>query len=216
MKMTDVPKKTKDEKFTLRLDKDLKKILDRIAELEKSMNKSQIIREGLQLWINLRINAIINPGSDLCMFSMNMLKKALDSMNEKELHQLSLLAFENAKKSADGVKEIFGSIDGYVNSNGFMEDIEKRISGLIKAVYGPTGYRWFDSIVYEKKNGKLIIQGNHRLGSNFSKFFRFHISNHMKHFDYELETISVNYEIKNSSSQIDQIRLVFIKKGIEK
>ncbi len=211
MKMNDTPKKTKDEKFTLRLDKDLKKILDRVAELERNMNKSQIIREGLQLWINMRINAIINPGSDLCMFSLNMLKQTLDSMNEDQLYQLSILAFENAKKSYIGMQEIFGGLEAYSNFSSFMNDLEQRILGLINAVYGPTGYRWFDTIEFEIKDGKVWIHGTHRLGSHFSKFFQFHISNHMEDFSYMMESITISTKINRNDSQVDQVQLVFSK-----
>ncbi|MHA1109688.1 MAG: ribbon-helix-helix domain-containing protein [Promethearchaeota archaeon] len=209
--MTSPPKENKDEKFTLRLDKKLKAILDLVAENETNMNKSQILREALQLWINMRINAIVYPGSDLCMFSLNMLKKALKSMNEEELQQLSKLAFENAKKTYDGVTEIFKGLDTEINFPAFMNELEGRLNGLINAVYGPTGYRWFDSIEYEMKNGKVMIDGKHRLGSNFTQFFRFHISNHMEDFDYELKSISTTSEMKKDMSQMDQIHLIFVK-----
>ena len=210
--MTSPPKKNKDEKFTLRLDKELKAILDLVAKNEKEMNKSQIIREALQLWINMRINAIVYPGSDLCMFSLNMLKKALNSMNEEELYQLSKLAFENAKQTYDGIQEIFDGLDENLMFPEFMNELDGRLSGLTSAVYGPTGYRWFDSIDYEINTGKVLIHGTHRLGNNFSQFFRFHISNHMKDFDYELESMSGSFEMRSKNSQIDQIQLIFNKK----
>ena len=209
--MTSTPKENKDEKFTLRLDKKLKAILNLISEREINMNKSQIIREALQLWINMRINAIVYPGSDLCMFSLNMLKKALKSMNEEELQQLSKLAFENAKNTYDGITEIFKGLDTEITFPAFMHKVEGRLNGLINAVYGPTGYRWFDSIEYEMKNERVLIQGKHRLGNNFTQFFRFHISNHMEDFEYELESMSIASEMKKNKQQIDQIHLNFIK-----
>ncbi|MCP4760504.1 MAG: CopG family transcriptional regulator [archaeon] len=212
--MSSLPKKKKKEKITLRMDEDLAEILERVAEREKSMNKSQIIREGLQLWINLRINKLFYPDSDLCMFSLNMLRKAFNSMNSHELFELSRLAFKNSQKSHEGMQDFFGDMDINQKLGNFKNSVENMIELLISTVYGPTGYRWFDSIEYKKLENKIIVLGIHRLGNNFSQFFMYHLSNNMELFSFEMENMSVSYELRGDGSQTNHVKIEYEKKNI--
>jgi hypothetical protein len=201
-----------EKKVTLRLDDGLWEILKYMSGKDQKLNQSQMVREALQLWINLRINREFYPDSDLCIISLNMLRLALESMNEVELGRMSKIAFKNSKLSFDGFKKKFGDMDVFQSQMQGMENLKDRLAGLVASVYGPTGYRWFDEIDYSIINDTVVIKGKHRLGNHFTRFFRYHITNNLDEFDYEAESMHVNYVERKDDIREDHIELRLVKK----
>ncbi|MHA1674650.1 MAG: hypothetical protein ACTSYI_13610, partial [Promethearchaeota archaeon] len=77
------------------------------------------------------------------------------------------------------------------------------------AVYGPTGYRWFDDISYKIEGDKVIINGTHRLGNHFTRFFKAHISNNLGELEYEIDSLEVTFIEHKNNTREDRIELIF-------
>ena len=111
------------------------------------------------------------------------------------------------------MQKMFGDLKAYQDFPKFVNVPEGRISSILNAVYGQTGYRWFDSIDYEIEENTVIFQGTHRLGNHFTQFFRHHLSNNMEVFSYELQSMSASYELTKDGTQVDHVQLTFALKS---
>ena len=201
-----------EKKVTLRMDDELWETLKIMAKRDPKLNQSQMVREALQLWINLQINREFNPDSDLCVLSINMLKLALDSMTEAQLIQMSHIAFENSKASYTNFEKVFGEDHLFQDRVKALDSVEGRLTSLVRTVYGPTGYRWFDSISYTVHGDTVVITGSHRLGSQFTRFFKSHLANNLDEIHYEFESLEVSFVERKNDSREDHVVISFSKK----
>ncbi len=191
-------------KISVRLEPDVKDLLDFItSKINPQLNRSQIIRDAIALWLNVKFNQIFYPPAELCMISKNLLKMGFDAMSSAELEQMAKTAVSNSEKW----KEL--NLDEYQNSKIDLQfkarenSLEVYLDLLLKRVYSAKGYTWFDSIQYEIEENQIIMKGSHRLGYHFNDFIRFHLTYHLRRFGYGVSRIKSSYTEEEENHVFD-------------
>ena len=198
-------------KSSIRLDPDVKDQLDFItSKLNPQFNRSQIVRDAIALWLNLKFNQIFYPPAELCIISKNLLKMAYDAMSSAELELMAKTAVSNSEKWKDL------NLDDYQNSRIDLkfkakeDSVEGYMEVLLNRVYSSKGYTWFDAIQYEMKEDQIIVKGSHRLGYHFNDFIRFHLTYHLRRFGYGVARMKSSY-IEEEENQIFDLEITLKK-----
>ena len=198
-------------KISIRLEPDVKDQIDFItSKINPQLNRSQIIRDAIALWLNVKFNQIFYPPAELCIISKNLLKIAFDAMSSAELEQMAKTAVSNSEKW----KEL--NLDEYQNSRIDLhfkareDSLEVYLEILFNRVYSSKGYTWFDTIQYKIEEDQIIVKGSHRLGYHFNDFIRFHLTYHLRRFGYAVSRINSSY-IEDEENQVFDLEITLKK-----
>ncbi|MHA1721388.1 MAG: hypothetical protein ACTSWX_02055 [Promethearchaeota archaeon] len=179
-----------EKKIGIRIDEATLAKMEMILK-KNQISKSNMVREAINIWLNINMNKKYNPDADLCIMSLNILKAALENVNDDCLIRMSKIAYNNHKITIKSVINDYQIIaernEENINEENRDQFIEDRIKNLIEYVYDQSGYKWFDEITYTREGNNFIISGTHRLGDNFSRFIKYHLSNHLDEFRYQIE-----------------------------
>jgi len=209
--MVNVKKNGDMAKISIRLESDVKDQLDFItSKINPQLNRSQIIRDAITLWFNVKFNQIFYPPAELCMISKNLLKMAFDAMSSAELEEMAKTAVLNSEKW----KEL--NLDEYKNSRIDLQfkaredSLETYLEILLNRVYSSKGYTWFDTIQYEMEEDQIVVKGSHRLGYHFNDFIRFHLTYHLRRFGYGVSRMKSSY-IEEGENQVFDLEITLKK-----
>ncbi len=209
--------KSMGKKIGIRIDEATLEKLDSILEKEH-ISRSTMIRDAINIWLNIRINKNFNPDSDFLLISLNIFRTALENLDEQTLDKMSKVAYANNRNTiANTPKEYqkYHEINGEVLTDANRHrKMEERIKDLIDYVYNQSSYKWFDEINYKIQQTKVIISGTHRLGDNFSRFIKFHLLNHMSELQFQLE--ETHYKtIERGNEKINSLNFTFTPLELE-
>jgi len=205
-------KKKKDmQKISIRLDADVKEQIDAITAVgDPKMNRSQIFRDAIELWLSIKFNQIFYPPAELCIFSKNLLKIAFDGMSLTDLEQMANRAVLNSEKWKEMNLEQYQN--AWIESHFIKKEdtIEQYMDALLDRVYSSTGFSWFDSIQYKLEEEQIIMKGSHKLGLHFNIFIQHHLTQHLRKFEYEISRFSSTY-VEEKDANIYNIELKMTK-----
>ena len=187
-KAKNVDVKSKDVHIGLRIDRKMKEVLEKsdIDNAGSTLSLSEKIRKAVAFWVRYSSTKSKVINSDYVVFSINVLKIAFDSINDEELYQMSLQGYTNAM----GIRHYLDDHPELKNLDEIRskpsEQALDRMEYLVSNVYGSEGLGWFDEISVKEIENKIQINGNHRLGENFTRYFKFHVNINLKDFGYEI------------------------------
>lgn len=199
------------KKIGIRIDDSTLAKMNMVLETEQ-ISKSTMVRDAINIWLNINMNKKYNPDSDFCVISLNILRTALQDVDEPTLIQMSQIAYDNHKLTLKKAINEYRKLENLSEKNGAEitrhQKVIGRVKNLVEYVYNQSGYKWFDEISYSTDKNQIQISGTHRLGNNFSRFIKFHLLNHMKEFQYQLE--ESRYEtIERITEKINHVKFVF-------
>jgi len=218
-----IPKPIPKEKtFTIRIDQQTLENMNMFKEVF-GISKSELTRKSIRIYMLFNLNNQDTPNPKV-LFSQNMLKPLLDSVNESEIEKIAEISFQNGISDLRFVGRKISNDDISFTKNidfeAFTEtgveasefDDEKRHSyvdsqllSLVSYVFAPDGQNWFISSKYFWRGVNVVFQGKHRLGNNFSLFIKFLLEKYLGRFNYEIlredfEEIKSLSKIKNENN----------------
>ncbi|MHA1675522.1 MAG: hypothetical protein ACTSYI_18065 [Promethearchaeota archaeon] len=202
--MANVKKNVDMPKISIRLDPDVKDQIDFItSKIDPQVNRSQIIRDAIALWLNVKFNQIFYPPAELCIISKNLLKMAFDAMSPVELEQMAKKAVFNSEKWKNLNLEEYRNSRIDLKFKAKEDTLEGYLEILINRVYSSKGYDWFDTIQYRIEADQLVFKGTHRLGHNFNQFIQYHLKYHLQRFGYDISRLKSSYIEEEDNSLFD-------------
>ena len=179
------------------MDPDVIENLERYT-LSRKISKSDFIRDAINLRFNLLTNQEVDPETDLCMFSYNVLRVCFDRLTDEDILQMAEVARENTQKiRSKSMANLNLPLDAKM-------PISTALNLLFDRLYGPTGFRWLTEYSVKEEKGSFFISATHLLGQNFSKFLELNFRKYLAYFN--LVYSSTPYEIEEETYSIQKCK----------
>ena len=148
---------------------------------ERNVSKSEVARTAITQYIILNYNEDINPK---LIFSKSQFRYIMECLNSREIDQLVEISVQNGKYDMKSIESI---IQKTTYKTLGKTEVAFQIKTLHRFIFSDEGQAWFEEFTHNWDKTKLIIEGKHRLGHNFSEYIQKLITKYVQFHNYDLD-----------------------------